>query len=149
MSGVPAPLSPRLATSADRAAIEALLLACDLPPDGVQGCLGDCLLVEQDEVLLGCAAIEVCDDAVLLRSLAVTPRARARGIAATLVDTLQERARARGAGELWLLTDSAADWFAARGWRTMSRETAPPGVRTHAQFLHLCPASACLMRRAL
>ena len=146
MSTNPAPPSIRTATAADLVAIHALLTACDLPPAGLESCLAGCRLVERQGALLGCAAIEHCNGAVLMRSLAVTPAARGEGIAAALVDALQERARLDGARRLWLLTDTAVDWFGARGWQAVEREQAPAGVRAHAQFRHLCPASARLMR---
>ena len=141
--------STRSAGSADLPAIRALLVDCGLPPEGIEACIGHCRVVELDGRLVGCGAIEPCLGAVLLRSLAVSPTCRGRGIAARLVETLEGDARDIGAAELWLLTATAADWFAARDYRPCARVEAPEGVRTHAQFQTLCPASARLMRRLL
>ena len=101
--------------------------------------------MEADGEIIACAGIEHCADAVLLRSLAVAPAARGRGHARRLVKALRERARGAGARRLWLLTNTAADWFTAHGWHDSARDSAPAGVRDHAQFRYLCPAGSRVM----
>ena len=86
---------------------------------------------------------------MLLRSVVVAPAWRGRGLGGTLVAALETRARETGSERLWLLTDGAEGWFAERGYERCEREQAPPGVRAHAQFRDLCPASAVLMCRVL
>jgi len=54
-----------------------------------------------------------------------------------------------GAGEAWLLTTTAADFFAALGFSRVPRDAAPPAVRATEQFARLCPESAVLMRLRL
>ena len=99
--------------------------------------------------MIAAGAIERLGDAALLRSLVVAPDWRRHGLGARLVEALEIRAREGGCEQIWLLTDGAGDWFAARGYRRRERDRAPAGVRAHAQFRELCPASAALMCRAL
>ena len=139
----------RGANAGDLAAIRALLASCDLPPEGIERCLTDCLLVEDRGEVVACAALERCDGDWLLRSLSVASAARRLGVASALVERLLERARSAGARRVWLLTETAEHWFEARGWRPTPREAAPAGVAEHAQFQRLCPASARLMCREL
>ena len=59
-----------------------------------------------------------------------------------------ERAvRDRALPSVWLLTTSARDYFAQRGYVVTLRDEVPDAVRATAQFSSLCPASAVAMRR--
>ena len=140
---------PAAATAGDLASVRALLEAARLPPAGLEHCLPHCLVVRDDGRVIAAGAVEACGDAWLLRSLVVAPERRARGLGAGLLGALEARARAQGAATLWLLTDGASDWFAAHGYRARERDAAPAGIRAHAQFRELCPASALLMSRTL
>lgn len=148
MSVVAGTTTVRSATQADLPAIVALLETAGLPPEGVADCLGDCLLTLHGDEPVAAGAVQRCDDVVLLRSVVVAPAWRGRGLAAALVDALEQHAREAGFAEIWLLTDTAERWFAARGYRRRERADAPAGIRDHAQFRGLCPASAALMWRA-
>ena len=143
------PLATRSARNADLPAIRALLADCGLPPQGIETCLRHCRVVERDGRLVASGAIERCAGALLLRSLAVAATDRRHGVAALLVAALEHDAQELGASELWLLTDTASEWFTTRGYRARARDEAPAGIRAHAQFHSLCPASARLMHRVL
>ena len=149
MSATHPAFASRPATDADLPAWRGLLAAAGLPVEGIDACLRDCLCLCHDGDVVAAGAIEPLDDAVLLRSVVVAPAWRRSGLGGRVVDALEARARESGCEQVWLLTDSAADWFAARGYERREREQAPPGVRAHAQFRELCPASAALMCRRL
>jgi amino-acid N-acetyltransferase len=89
------------------------------------------------------------DHAALLRSLAVAPEQRGLGVGSRLCDEAESLARAGGFSELYLLTTTAADWFAARGYARVARDVLPNAVRQTAQFRELCPASAVAMHKRL
>ena len=84
-----------------------------------------------------------------LRSLAVRPERRGEGIASDLVSSLLSRAHELGLRELYLLTESAADFFAARGFEAIARDAAPEEIRQTREFREQCPESATLMRLSL
>jgi GNAT superfamily N-acetyltransferase len=85
----------------------------------------------------------------LVRSVAVSPEARGRGVGAALVAALVERAHEEGVERLWLLTTDSAPFFERLGWRVADRSAAPPAIAASRQFSSLCPASSTLMVRTL
>ncbi|MDF3822999.1 GNAT family N-acetyltransferase [Leptospira sp. 96542] len=85
----------------------------------------------------------------LLRSLLVLPEHRGQGLARALVHAQEARARGLGLRRLVLLTETAADFFRALGYRDTDRATLPDGLRAAPQFAQLCPASASCLSKPL
>lgn len=135
--------------SEDLARATALLTACDLPTDDLADPAIALAGAFAGGALLGVIGLQVCGDVGLVRSLAVDPAHRARGVAGALCDRVVARARERSLRELWLLTTTAEGYFARLGFVSVTRDTAPAEVRATAQFVSLCPASARVMRRSL
>jgi amino-acid N-acetyltransferase len=65
------------------------------------------------------------------------------------VTALETAAREAGIGRLYLLTTTAADFFAALGYERVDRGEVPEAVRGSAEFSDLCPDTAVAMRRRL
>lgn len=96
--------------------------------------------------IVGSAALEVYGDAALLRSVAVEQGLRGQGLGVALTQAALERSRERGVREVYLLTETAADFFARLGFRRIPRAQAEPAVGTSVEFTTVCPASAtCMM----
>ena len=97
--------------------------------------------------VVGTVAVEDHGADGLLRSLAVHPAHRGRGVGARLVEAAEARARSRGLRSLALLTTTAAPFFAALGYREVDRAEAPEPVRASSEFRDVCPSSAaCLVK---
>jgi len=126
-----------------------LLAASELPIDDLADPALELVGAFADDALLGVIGLQRAGEVGLLRSLAVAPAARARGIAAALCHALLARARGAGLRELYLLTTTAAGYFPRHGFAPIDRAAAPVAIREHPQFTLLCPASAVLMRRDL
>ena len=142
----------QVAGADDLPEVECLLEAAGLTRDGLDACARDGLLIvarADDGCLMGCVALETFDGAALLRSLAVTAGARGHGLASALVARALDHARATGAQEAWLLTETAGPFFAARGWEAADRAAAPAGVAGSVELASACPKSVPAMRRAL
>jgi amino-acid N-acetyltransferase len=138
------------ATPTDLERIQALLAACALPTgDLTPALLAGFLVAAEAGTLVGCVGLERLSDGALLRSLAVEAAHRGRGIAERLCDEAEELALADGMGTLYLLTTTAAEYFEARGFERVSRESLPASVQATAQFRGLCPATAVAMRKNL
>lgn len=135
-----------IASTAPTEAVLALLAATALPVDDLGD--PDVVLFAASEAgrLLGVVGLQLLDGAALLRSLAVDPAARARGLGGRLTDHALGEARARGRTDVWLLTTTARDYFARRGFVVVPRELVAPAVRATAQFSSLCPSTAAVMR---
>ena len=143
-------LDYRPAGPTDLERIQALLAACALPAqDLTHAMLVGFLVADEGGQIIGCVGLERIADGALLRSLAVEPAHRGRGIAARLCDEMEERARAAVIPALYLLTTTAADYFAARGFERAARDSLPPSVQATAQFRELCPATAVAMKKGI
>jgi N-acetylglutamate synthase-like GNAT family acetyltransferase len=129
-------------------AILDLLARSDLPTSGVQEHLDSFVVAESDSNnVVGVGGFEPYDRTGLLRSIAVAPDRRKKGVATAICDRLEDEAARRGIEELYLLTETAESFFAARGYRSIPRTDAPPEVASCQEFRSLCPASAVLMTR--
>lgn len=139
------------ATPDDLPAIQALLAAAALPIDDVDATLVDSLQVARDDDrhLRGVVGLQRVAGGALLRSLAVASHARGQGVGARLLAAAEAQAWATGVRTLYLLTTSAAPFFASRGYIILARDTAPDGIRATAQFTGLCPASSVFMAKTL
>lgn len=139
----------RAATTADNASIRRLLLSVGLPAEDVATGSQEYVLAHDGPRLVGTVGLEVVGTDCLLRSLAVAPEWRGRGLAAALHERALELARARGVRTLYLLTTTAEAYAARRGFERIARSEVPMGVLCLPQFQALCPASAACMRLRL
>jgi amino-acid N-acetyltransferase len=95
---------------------------------------------------LGWAALEGAGADLLLRSVLTPPARRGTGAGTDLVRRVAESAAGSGAERLWLLTETAAPFFARLGFVEAERSSAPAAMRQTSEFRSLCPASAtCMM----
>ncbi len=99
--------------------------------------------------LVACVGLEIHGDAALLRSLAVAAPHRRHGLGDAAVVAAERLARSVGVRRLYLLTTTAASFFAARGYRRHERASAPPALQRTTEFSTLCPASAACMTKNL
>jgi N-acetylglutamate synthase-like GNAT family acetyltransferase len=142
-------LEIRPARLADLPRVEALLREAALPWEDVAPHLGAFLVGEQDAALVASAGLEQYGADALVRSVAIAAPLRSAGLGAALCDTLLGDARRRGVHDAYLLTTTAARFFARLGFAPIARESAPPAIRATRELAELCPASAALMHRAL
>jgi amino-acid N-acetyltransferase len=137
------------AMAGDLPAIEALLGSAGLPLDGVAEAFATGVVACADERLIGCAAMELHGDAALVRSVAVEPAARGLGIGAALVTAVEDLARAAGAHEAYLLTETAEAWFPRFGYVPIPRSDAEPAIGASVEFQVACTQSCATFRRSL
>ena len=143
------PLALRPADLADLAACRRLVDACGLPLGGLEHGFPGGYVVAVDEVLAGCAGVELYAGVGLLRSVAVAPAARGQGLGERLTRGRIDHARALRLESLWLLTTTASAYFARLGFAPVDRAAAPMSLRRSAEFAGVCPASATCMRLRL
>jgi N-acetylglutamate synthase-like GNAT family acetyltransferase len=139
----------RPATVRDLPAVERLLTVSSLPLAGVAENLESFVVAESSGELVGVAGLEVCWNNALLRSVAVDPAWRSRGVGRQLVDRVIADAESRGIRALYLLTTTAERYFPSFGFSRTTRDAVPEEVRATAEFQGACPASAVVMTREL
>ena len=142
-------LTYRSATAADWPAVEALLTGARLPLDGARDHIEEFLVGESGGATCCVGGYERYGDLALLRSVSVDERWRGQGIGAQLLETIKTRARIHGVHDLYLLTTTAADFFAQHGFAVRERITAPAALQASLQFQGVCPASATFMAATL
>ncbi len=130
-------------------AIRALLMSTGLPAADIDPHIGDFIVARAGPELVGSIGLEVAGDAGLLRSLAVQPAYRGRGIAEALCGRLEAHARAQGVRQLYLLTTTAEGYFRKRGYVSTPRTGAPAGLQSTREFRSICPSTAVCMRKDL
>ena len=139
----------RAAQSDDHAAIERLLIDSHLPAEGIAPLLHGFLVAESNEHIVGVVGLESCGEYALLRSTAVSPEWRGRGVGKRLVERAVARAESQGIRALYLLTTTAEHYFPSFGFQVTTRDTVPAEVRATDEFRGACPASATVMCRAV
>lgn len=123
----------------------ALLTRSDLPGDGLAEHAATLLVARDGDRVVGSAALELYGHAALLRSVAVDAERRGTGLGQRLTDAALHLARQRGVRAVYLLTETAAEFFPRFGFRTLARDAVDPAVQESVEFTTLCPASATAM----
>lgn len=138
----------RPAAAKDFPNIVRLLVANDLPRDGIPATLENFLVAEENGETVGAIGLEVFGDTALLRSVVVDESARSSGVGARLVEGALSKARVLHVGDVYLLTITAEKYFSRFGFTIVSRDEAPAAMLQSAEFTAACPASALFMKRA-
>ena len=136
----------------DEVKIKQILAAGDLPYQDISPSqLQHFLIVKDDKTstLAGVVGLEQKDAVGLLRSLTVAKSYRRQGLAIQLVKKIEEYARSQKVATLYLLTLTAEDFFAKRGYQTADRKSAPPVLQETTEFKSLCPETAVCMKKHL
>lgn len=128
-----------------------LLGAASLPTEGVEEHFGDFLVaVNASGKVVGAIGMERYHNGTgLLRSAVVEPSLRNAGVGSRLFEELIKRARSSGIRQVILLTTTAEQYFARKGFRTVPRCSITGPVTTSAEFAGACPASAVCMEMVL
>ena len=138
----------RPARADDLPGIEHLLTKSGLPTAGVAAALGGFIVAEAAGAIVGTAALEVCHNDALLRSVAVAPEWRSHGLGRALVTRVIADAEGQGLRALYLLTTTAEHYFPSFGFERVTRDDVPAEIRETAEFQGACPASAVVMCRS-
>lgn len=132
--------------------ILALLQLVNLPIEGVAEHLNDFFIIREANRIagniLGCVGLEIYGGSALLRSVAVRPEYQGEGYGKDLTDRAIQYARKKGVKALFLLTDTAENYFTRAGFVKVERDEVPPEVKQSVEFTSLCPlSSACMMKK--
>lgn len=134
------------ATAADLPVIKQLLAANKLPTEGIDDHWRTFVVARDGDAIVGCGGSEAYQFAALIRSVAVADSHRDRGIGRRIVRQLLDRLASRGIREFYLLTTTAQDYFAKRGFKPIDRDEIHPQLLASAELQGACPDSAACMR---
>lgn len=125
-----------------------LLQATNLPVEDINENVLLYTLKEEGKII-GTIGMEHDGATALLRSLSIAQTKRKKGHGERLVAFLEAAAKEKGIGAIYLLTTTAAQFFANRGYVTVNRSEAPAFIRQTPEFSSICPSSATVMKKEL
>ena len=133
----------------DLTPVAKILESNDLPHEDLSLDKMHIILAKENNSILGSIGIETLGRHGLLRSFVVVPDKRNSGVGQSLFDHLITYAESNGLEDLHLLTDTAEDYFAARGFKKRERSEAPEEVQRTTEFTSLCPSTSVYLRKVL
>lgn len=99
--------------------------------------------------LIGTAGIEIKDRVGLLRSVSVPPKHQRKKLGTQIIESILSFAKENNLYEVYLLTETAKDFFNRFGFTEVSRDTVPSEIKSTTEFASVCPASAVCMKISL
>lgn len=129
-------------------AVARLIESAGLPLDGFGEVPTEVFVVRSAEGIVGTAALEAHAGHGLLRSVAVIAGRRGTGIGSALVAAAEGHAATAGLDGPYLLTETAADFFAGRGYSVIPRDGGPQPIMASVEWATACGESAVPMVRA-
>lgn len=139
----------RTARTEDLSGMARLLEESSLSPEGMSDSRAHFGVALDGTDVVGTVGIEHYGSEGLLRSLAVAPSRRSRGIGDLLLRHAIEEARRLGIRRLVLLTTTAAGYFERHGWRVIDRSSVTGGITASPQFRGACPNTATCLEMLL
>ena len=137
------------AADADLPGLHDILRQAGLPAD-VGGHADTALfMATEDGEVLGGVAVEVYGPHGLLRSLVVAESRQGDGLGRQLTAAVVDEAVRRSLEAIYLLTETAPDFFEHMGFSIIERDSAPEGLQASTEFSLLCPDTAVPMALAL
>lgn len=95
--------------------------------------------------LIASGGLEFYGTSALLRSLAVDVNYRSQSLGQQVVSDLIEHAKEKSIGSIFLLTETAHDYFLKKGFKDIARELVPESLKKSSEFTSVCPVSAACM----
>jgi len=118
--------------------VKALLSSVQLAEPARDELMGSYFTLRNETGLAGVVALEVHGDDAILHSLAVDKEFRGAGYGWMLADMAVSQARWRGVRRIYLLTETASDFFAAKfGFRVVDRSTLSKAVASSETFMQI------------
>lgn len=99
--------------------------------------------------VVGVGGLEFYGDYALMRSVVVDANYRQLSYGSKIVNDLLEKAKARNVKDLFLLTETAREFFLKHGFRDLPRDKVPLEIQASSEFSTVCPLSAAVMARSV
>ncbi|HEY4327720.1 MAG TPA: arsenic resistance N-acetyltransferase ArsN2 [Mucilaginibacter sp.] len=132
-----------------RQEVIALLKSEKLPAEDLPEKLDNFLAIRHEGHLVAAAGVEQYGSYALLRSVVVLSDFRNRGVAGKLLAAIEELALNKGIKTVYLLTETAPEYFSRKGYQQIGRNSIPVEVQKSSEFSHVCPQSAVVMRKVI
>lgn len=138
----------RHATVDDIAEIKELLIVSGLPIVGVDRNVNQFIVADNGRIM-GVIGSQYSEAKALLRSFAVTSKLRKSGIGTTLLQQLQKQLKSQNIEAVYLLTDTALEYFKQLGFYEISRDQMPSPLLKKSGLDQACPCTSYCMKHSL
>lgn len=135
----------RRATVNDLAGIKELLIANGLPIVGVDMNVNHFIVADNSRIM-GVIGAQYSETKALLRSFAVNSRQRKCGVGTALIKQVQTQLRIQNTEEVYLLTDTAQEYFKRLGFYEISRDQMPLLLLKESGLDQACPCTSHCMK---
>jgi amino-acid N-acetyltransferase len=142
-------LKYEIATSNHLTSVISLLEQFKLPVEDVQSQLENFILLKTQDQVIGCAGLEIYSNVALIRSVVIHSDWQGKGLGKRLVEYMINRAHEEGVEQVYLLTETAVNYFEKIGFSSVTREEVDERIKKTREFSVLCPDSAVTMIRHL
>jgi amino-acid N-acetyltransferase len=137
------------ATSSQRQVIINLLQTEKLPVEDLPRSVDNFFVAMDGNKVIGAIGLEIYGDSALLRSMVVDKEYRNKNIASQLVDQLEKYAVTKSIHCLYLLTETAPQYFEKKNYQRIARSEVPKEVQTSSEFRYVCDVTAIVMKKPL
>lgn len=136
----------RKALNGDLKQLESILKKSKLPYEDCKYHLNNFVLMESDKEIVAIGGSEMFGDIALLRSITVLKQYQGNGLGNSIFFKIKKDLIVRGVKTIYLLTETAEEYFRALGFEQTSRDIVPQQIKKTKQFSTLCPSSAVVMK---
>lgn len=99
----------------------------------------------EDGKLIGTGGIEIYENYGLIRSVSITAAHRGKKLGSKIAYHLIDKANEKNLTGLYLLTETAKDFFLKIGFEVIDRNKVVKPVHASSEFSHVCPVTATCM----
>lgn len=138
-------MTPEVVGKSEYEAADALVEASGLPLDDLDQCRATQFVLRDGAVIIATSALEIRGEDAILRSVAVDPTRRGERLGERIVAHAIDHARAAGLRALYLLTETAEEFFPRFGFVREPRDGAPPAIRASVEYCSVCGSDAVAM----
>jgi len=143
------PILLKSASSAQASDLINFLQKVNLPTSDLPTDLSGFTLALDGEQIVGSAGMELFGNRGLLRSVAVAETHRNQQLGQLLFAAALNHARSHQVQQVFLITNSADQYFEKKGFQQLDRSDVPEEITQTKQFSALCPSSAVVMKLEL
>jgi amino-acid N-acetyltransferase len=134
-------------TAAQLPAVITLLQKNKLPVQDIAAGQQHFWVATANGIIAGAIGAEQYGQYALLRSMATDVAHRNNGIAAQLVQQVFNFAQQQNFKAVYLLTETAEQYFAKKGFEKVNRDDTPESIKQSTEFAGVCPVSAVVMKK--
>jgi len=120
-----------------------------LSTKGLRDHIESMLVALRNKTIIASVALEMYGDCALLRSIAVETSLRGSGLGKKMTEAILQQARETGVIRVFLLTETAEEFFLRCGFLPGARDMIPERVKTSIEFVDVCPDTALAMELRL